>query len=362
MKQFYSLCFAFITTFAFAQLTPPADLQGYYGTQINSTGLTLKTELSDITINNHVNFLTYGQVWVASRITDEDPDNTDNVILIYGYDNNDGNVTTDRSRGKFDNGGNTGDWNREHVYPRSLANPSLVTDPPGPGTDALMLRPSDVQRNGARGNQRFAEKSGGQYPNGESGDANGGWYPGDEWKGDCARIVMYMYLRYGNQCLPTSVGIGSNASTPDDMINLFLEWNAQDPVSPIEITRNNWHGDATNGSLAQGNRNPFIDNPYLATVIWGGPDAENTWANLSTPTVNINQTKLYPNPVNGDAVTIISNQELAVEVFDILGKKVKTQNITANNKTLNLSSLSQGIYIVKMYTDNQMITKKLIKQ
>jgi endonuclease I len=25
------------------------------------------------------------------------------------------------------------------------------------------------------------------------------WYPGDEWKGDVARMVMYMYVRYGNQ-------------------------------------------------------------------------------------------------------------------------------------------------------------------
>jgi endonuclease I len=28
---------------------------------------------------------------------------------------------------------------------------------------------------------------------------------------------------------------------------------------------------------AQGNRNPFIDNPYLATLIWGGNPAENKW-------------------------------------------------------------------------------------
>jgi endonuclease I len=362
MKQFYTLCFALITSLTFAQLTPPTELQAYYGTQINSTGLTLKTELADLTIDNHVNFLTYSQVWVASRITDEDPNNTDNVILMYGFNDSDGNITTDRSRGKFDNGGNSGDWNREHVYPRSLANPSLVTDPPGPGTDALMLRPSDVQRNSDRSNSRFSEKSAGQYENGESGNANGGWYPGDEWKGDCARIVMYMYLHYGNQCLPTSVGIGSSAATPDDMIDLFLEWNAEDPISEIEIARNNWHGDATNGSLAQGNRNPFIDNPYLATVIWGGPEAENTWENLSTSAVATNQIKLFPNPVNGNVVTIISNQDLAVEVYDVLGKKVKSQAITSNQKTLNITGLSQGIYMVKLNSNTGSVIKKLIKQ
>ncbi|MFT4780377.1 MAG: endonuclease I [Psychroserpens sp.] len=362
MKHFYTLLFAFITSFAFAQLTPPTDLQSYYGSQVNATGLALKGELIDLTIDNHVNFLTYSQVWVASRITDVDPDNSDNVLLLYGYNDTDGNVTTDRSRGKFDNGGDVGDWNREHVYPRSLANPSLVTNPPGPGTDALMLRPSDVQRNGARGNQKFADKSSGQYPNGESGDANGGWYPGDEWKGDCARIIMYMYLHYGTQCLPSNVGIGSNASTPDDMIDLFLEWNAEDPVSDIEITRNDWHGDASNGSLAQGNRNPFIDNPYLATVIWGGPNAQDRWENLSVTDFEQVTLKMYPNPANGNEVTIISNQELAAEVYDILGKRVKVQNITANQKKLNVSGLAKGIYIVRLSSENGIITKKLIKQ
>jgi endonuclease I len=363
MKQFYTLFLAFVTSFAFAQLTPPTDLQSYYGTDITSTGLTLKTELIDLTVNNHVNFLTYSQVWVASRITDVDPDNTNNVILLYGYNDTDGNVTTDRSRDKFDNGGDVGDWNREHVYPRSLANPSLVTTSPGAGTDALMLRPSDVQRNGARGNQSFSDKSVGQYPNGESGDANGGWYPGDEWKGDCARIIMYMYLRYGDQCLPSVVGIGSGASTPDDMIDLFLEWNAEDPVSDLEIARNDWHGDASNGGLAQGNRNPFIDNPYLATVIWGGPNAQDRWENLSVSDFEQFTLKMFPNPVNDDdELTIISNKELTAEVYDILGKKITVQNITANQRNLNISGLSKGVYIVKLSSANGSITKKLIKQ
>tara|TARA_R110000751_G_scaffold273237_1_gene373970 strand:+ start:104 stop:1189 length:1086 start_codon:yes stop_codon:yes gene_type:complete len=361
MKQFYSILFAFITSFAFAQLTPPADLQSYYGTEITTTGLTLKSELIDLTIDHHINFLSYSQVWQSSRITDEDPENTDNVILLYGYNNTDGNVTTDRSRDKFDNGGSVGDWNREHVYPKSLGNPNLGTS--GPGSDAQMLRPTDVQRNGARGSQRFADKSSGQYLNGESGDVNSGWYPGDEWKGDCARIIMYMYLHYGERCLPSVVGIGSSASTPDDMIDLFLEWNAEDPVSAIEIARNDFHGDLSNGNLAQGNRNPFIDNPYLATVIWGGPTAEDRWENLSVNDFEITQTvKMFPNPANGNEVTIVSNYELSAEVYDLLGKKVKIQNITTNQKKLNISGLAKGVYVVRLNSKNGSITKKLIKQ
>lgn len=57
-------------------------------------------------------------------------------------------------------------------------------------------------------------------------------------------------------------------------ISLLLKWNAEDPISVLEIQRNN------EIEAAQGNRNPFIDNPYLATLIFGeveGYTVENLW-------------------------------------------------------------------------------------
>ncbi|WP_179334461.1 endonuclease [Winogradskyella costae] len=362
MKHIYTLLLAFVTSFSFAQLAPPNELESYYSTvDFTATGIALKADLINITTDKHINFLSYSDVWEASSVTDLDPNNSNNVILVYGYNDTDGNLTTDRTRGKFQNGGNVGDWNREHIYPKSLGNPDLGTS--GPGSDAQMLRPSDVQRNGQRGNLKFADKSTNQFNNGESGASNGGWYPGDEWKGDCARIIMYMYLRYGERCLPTSVGFGSNVSTPDDMIDLFLEWNAEDPVieGGLEDVRNAYHGNSSN-TFAQGNRNPFIDNPYLATVIWGGPEAQNRWESLSVADVQQDHIKMFPNPANGNEVTILSNQDIIVEVFNILGKKVTVQNITSNQTKLNISELTTGVYIVKLNSDNGSQTKRLIKQ
>jgi endonuclease I len=52
---------------------------------------------------------------------------------------------------------------------------------------------------------------------------------------------------------------------------MFLSWNIEDPVSAFEINRNNVIENA------QGNRNPFIDNPYLVTLTWGGENAQNKW-------------------------------------------------------------------------------------
>jgi len=263
MKKITLLGVLFIPLFLVAQIP------SYYNdVNLSLTGTALKDELATKIINTHTLFLSYSQVWDASKITDLDPNDAtqSNVILIYGYNDNDGNYITDRTRDKNANGGTAGtDWNREHTYAKSLGNPNLGTS--GPGSDAHHLRPSDVTFNGQRSSKKFATGTG------NAGDSNGGWYTGDEWKGDIARMMMYMYLRYGNQCLPTGVGIGSSASTPDAMIDLFLQWNAEDPISQIEINRNTYHGNSAN-AFAQGNRNPFIDNPAFATQIWGGPQAE----------------------------------------------------------------------------------------
>ncbi|CAM1352319.1 endonuclease I family protein [Tenacibaculum crassostreae] len=245
--------------------TIPSDIVDYYkDIDFTKTGSSLKDELATTIINSHTTNLTYTPgVWDALKQSDLDPTNSNKVVLIYGYDDNDASLVNDRTRDKDSNGGNSGDWNREHVYPKSLGIPNLGTS--GPGADAHHLRPSDVTFNSQRGNKLFAAGSG------TAGDVSGNWYPGDEWKGDVARMMMYMYLRYGSRCLPKNVAVGSVATSDSNMVTLLLQWNADDPVSELEKQRNNVL------ATIQGNRNPFIDNPYLATVIWNGDAAENTW-------------------------------------------------------------------------------------
>lgn len=237
--------------------------EAYYNdVDLTAEGLDLKENLATKTVSAHTNILSYG--WDALKATDLNPNNSSEVLLVYGYS---ATGVTARTRDVNSNGGGQGDWNREHVYPKSLGTPNLGTV--GAGADAHHLRPSDVEFNGQRGSTKFADGTG------NAGNQNGGWYPGDEWKGDVARIIMYMYIRYNNQCLPTGVGFGSDANTPDKMIDLFLKWNVEDPVSNFERQRNTYHN--SNATYAQGNRNPFIDNAYLATRIWGGDAAVDTW-------------------------------------------------------------------------------------
>ncbi|WP_264559765.1 endonuclease [Flavobacterium sp. N2270] len=248
-----------------------AQIPAYYSSiDFTQTGNTLKSQLTNLITTTHTTNLSYTPgVWEALKLTDLNPNNSNNVFLVYGYNDFNASVIDDRNRGKNNNGGNVGDWNREHCYPKSLGNPDLGTS--GPGADAHHLRASDVQFNNSRGNRLYADSEG------DAGNVGIYWYPGDEWKGDIARMMMYMYVRYQNQCLATAVGAGSTTYSAE-MPDIFLEWNEEDPVNFYERNRN----DILEG--LQGNRNPFIDNPYLATQIWGGPQAPDSWNLLSCPT------------------------------------------------------------------------------
>lgn len=349
MKHSYFL-FLLLSYFSFSQ-------QPYYsGIDFNQTGLDLKEDLSILITSTHTNTLSYG--WDATQATDVNPSNSSNVLLIYGWENgSDLDCTNDLERNIGSNGSLSCDYNREHVYAKSKATPAM--DNSGPGADGHHIRASDVQRNGQRDNKKFADGSG------NSGTVNSGanWYPGDDWKGDVARVIMYMYLRYGSQCLPTNIGEGSSAGTPDDMIDLFLEWNAEDPPSTYETQRNDYHENTSN-TYAQGNRNPFIDNPALATAIWGGPDAQDTWGNIlsSEDFYNINSISMYPNPVKSDFVNISTSQDLDVIIYDVLGKQISSEKVTQTQNTIDVSSFNKGIYLVKLISESGQVTKKLIKQ
>ncbi|WKD86766.1 Extracellular ribonuclease [Polaribacter huanghezhanensis] len=359
---FYFLLF--ISFISFAQ-------EGYYNdVDLTLTGIQLKNALATKITTTHTNKLSYTPgVWEASKITDANPNNSSEVILIYGWENGtDGDITNDRFRINTlqDTGSGTAFvWNREHVFPKSLANPSLSTKDPGPGTDAHNLRPTDRETNSERSNKKFAVGSG------NSGNVTGGWYPGDEWKGDVARIIMYMYVRYnGNgssisqtNCLPTNVGVGSNTSTGDDMIDLFLLWNAEDPVSDIEKVRNTYHENTSN-QYAQGNRNPFIDNPYLATRIWGGTPAEDRWNyyTLSVEKIDNGLFKLYPNPSNGSYLNIVNPSSVKInkiKIYTINGKEIKS--ISNPTSTINLNGIYNGLYVIKLISDKGTSIQKFIK-
>ncbi|WP_299053648.1 endonuclease [uncultured Polaribacter sp.] len=332
IKKLLLLLLLITITFTSAQ-------ESYYNNVDKSLfGTALKDALATKIISTHTRTLEYTSslpdVWDATKATDENTANTNEVMLFYGWENGtDQDITNDLTRNKnLQDNGSGADfvWNREHVFPKSLANPILDTDIPGPATDAHHLRAADRGRNSARNNRKygrgtgFSNYSSVDFHEGLDGPNTAAWYPGDDWKGDAARMIMYMYLRYGSVCLPTAVGVGSKEFTEDEMIDLFLQWNAEDPVSQIEKDRNTYHANTAN-SAAQGNRNPFIDNPYLATRIWGGEtSAEDRW-NYYKPT----DTEAPTTPTN----IVINNTTL------------NTIDISWNAATDNIAVTGYHVYI-----------------
>ena len=347
MKKLLFLFFLGIVGPVFGQI--PA----YYDpVDLGLTGLALRDELGDHVTATHTDPTSYSEVWDVLKLADLDPTNASNVLLMYGYNDDDGSVINDRTRDKDANGGSPGEWNREHVFPKSLGSPDLGTS--GPGSDPHNLRASDVQMNGDRGNRQYADATG------NAGTVGSYWYPGDEWKGDAARIIMYMYIRYESRCKPNAVAIGSTNAIDPQMVNILLEWNAEDPVSEHEDDRNNAI------YTAIGNRNPFIDNPYFATLIWGGTAAEDRWGNLSlTATVsNLNFT-IYPNPVENGPIFIAGlTAETTVQVFSLDGQLIlhKTQSSESTLLSLQVRDLPKGIYLLRIRSGNAVETRKICLQ
>jgi endonuclease I len=317
----------------------------YSSIDFSQTGDDLKAQLSELITNTHTAFIPYTaqstDTWDILSISDLEFSTSDNVLLVYGYDNNDGMFISDRLRGVFEKcnfsgcTGTAGLWNREHVFAKSLANPSLETNFPGPGTDVHNLRAADSQKNTQRSNRLFIDDSGV-----DSRIINGDYfYPGDEWKGDVARIIMYMYLRYPSQCEAVNSATGSaNYSPNGDMPDVFLEWNEEDPVSALELTRNDVI------SSYQGNRNPFIDNPYFATLIWNGPAANDSWGTLLLPVYDEVLVSVSPTITNRYIeITGLGESDFNVTIYSHLGHELASFR---RSKTIDVSSFSSGLYIV----------------
>lgn len=361
MKYFYITFLLLLSNLNFAQDGSPASPY-YDGFNFNQTGSNLKNALSDKLIAMHTVFLSYQDAEDCIKIIDRDPGDPINLLLIYGFSSNlcpDNSLDfpDHRRRNRFDDGTGFCQWNREHTYPRSVGTPDLGLD--GPGADVHHLRASDVNRNANRGNTKFGPGSG------NSGYYGSFWYPGDEWKGDIARMMMYMYLRYGNQCLPKNVCVGNTVASDSNMVDLLLQWNAEDPVSEIEDRRNTYLGNLSN-FYAQGNRNPFIDNPYLATLIWGGTPAQNRWTGtLSTATINpFTSLSIYPNPARQEQVSIYSPEQLEdIQIYNAGGQLINANiPLDTNNNSYQLPTLSPGLYLIKLSAANQNTSRKLIVQ
>jgi len=206
---------------------------------------------------------TYSCMWTVLEYTDEDPQNSSNVILIYSQNS--------FPKADRDTGIEKIAWNREHVWPKSKGFPSQSTYP---YNDAHHLRAADKRVNTMRNNKDF--KNGGSllcvYPY-QSPDCKVRAYQTsttfevpDGDKGDIARMVFYMDVRYTGQSeKEPDLSLVNRATVSEPHLGFLctlVQWAKQDPVGPYERYRHEriyeWHF----------NRNPFVDHPEWVDVLF----------------------------------------------------------------------------------------------
>ncbi len=139
--------------------------------------------------------------------------------------------------------GSSPTWNREHTWPNSKGSGDAEND-------IMMLRPTASSENSSRGNTAYGESSGYFDPNG----ASSGNY---DLRGDVARIMLYVYTRWGNtEFMWGSAGVIESQ-------DVLLKWMEQDPVDTWELGRNDSVQSIT------GTRNVYVDYPELAFLLFG---------------------------------------------------------------------------------------------
>ena len=331
-------------TYGEVQSTQPS---GYYDSLDALSGANLEQALQDIiALEGTVRGQTYSDIIDILQEADQNPENSNQVWLVY----------LEQGLAKLDyqtTSNNVGTWNREHTFPRSLAGyNSIDLDDFRDGkevywntnadslrhgnSDAHALRAADGPENSSRGNQHYGEYTG---PAGTLGG----------FKGDVARSVLYMQIRYNG--LDIVNGFPSVAGQMGDLATI-LDWHRNDPPDDFEMNRNNivyeW----------QFNRNPFIDQPDLVEYIWGTNVGDTWYQTLGVEELHSLNIQVYPNPTIDKLYIKVLLNSAKVNLFSVDGRQVLTKNIDGN---IEIDfNVEKGMYLLKITSDGKSMMKKII--
>lgn len=188
--------------------------------------------------SNHKTLSSYGDTRTLLQYTDCQLNDTSTILSFY---------SGEAFNSTWDSGKT---WNREHVWPSSKClHPGHNNNTKDESTDIMMIRPTLKTENGSRGNKAY-------------GISSGYYTPNTDVRGDCARVFLYMYVRWG---ITDGNGEYSTWGTKGVMENLdiLLQWMEADPVDTWEMGRN----DAVQSIT--GTRNVFVDYPEYAWLLFG---------------------------------------------------------------------------------------------
>jgi endonuclease I len=187
-------------------------------------------------------------------------------------------IYSDRSEPAAVNQGVATGWNREHIWPKSYG----VGYDGADTSDLHALRPADWNVNAARNNLAYGwcneSTACRDMPAHEEAASSTGkdedvFMPPEQVRGDVARAIFYMAVRYdGSEPDTERLRLSDCPCTHTatmGVLSALLEWHAADPPSALEMARN----DKVCRDY-QGNRNPFVDKPELVARVFGTPQGD----------------------------------------------------------------------------------------
>ena len=289
-------------------VTPADSLPAYYESIDGTSGKELMDAVQRVAKQGYrADDFRYDSVWLAFKHTDLRPDSYiweiySDCDFVYEKDRTSNTTQTGECKG----------YNREHAMCQSwfgttsLAGQEMSSSKKNsPGSDIFHIYPASYGMNSRRGNRPYGEvltaanvsgngtKYGtpvqtisvtnsvaGAYVEGSITLITNVLEPADEYKGDIARSYFGTMVKWagewtfnrnenGRVIFDATIDADTHYASENNYgltpygLALLLKWHRQDPVSQKEVDRNNGI------QLTQGNRNPFIDYPYLAEYIWG---------------------------------------------------------------------------------------------
>ena len=289
-------------------VTPADSLPAYYESIDGTSGKELMDAIQRVAKQGYrADDFRYDSVWLAFKHTDLRPDSYiweiySDCDFVYEKDRTSNTTQTGECKG----------YNREHAMCQSwfgttsLAGQEMSSSKKNsPGSDIFHIYPASYGMNSRRGNRPYGEvltaanvsgngtKYGtpvqtisvtnsvaGAYVEGSIMLSTNVLEPADEYKGDIARSYFGTMVKWagewtfnrnenGRVIFDATIDADTHYASENNYgltpygLALLLKWHRQDPVSQKEVDRNNGI------QLTQGNRNPFIDYPYLAEYIWG---------------------------------------------------------------------------------------------
>lgn len=289
-------------------VTPADSLPAYYESIDGTSGKELMDAIQRVAKQGYrADDFRYDSVWLAFKHTDLRPDSYiweiySDCDFVYEKDRTSNTTQTGECKG----------YNREHAMCQSwfgttsLAGQEMSSSKKNsPGSDIFHIYPASYGMNSRRGNRPYGEvltaanvsgngtKYGtpvqtisvtnsvaGAYVEGSITLITNVLEPADEYKGDIARSYFGTMVKWagewtfnrnenGRVIFDATIDADTHYASENNYgltpygLALLLKWHRQDPVSQKEVDRNNGI------QLTQGNRNPFIDYPYLAEYIWG---------------------------------------------------------------------------------------------